>query len=54
MKKTGRTHIIISGITLGTCVAFQTLAMLNDGYQVYPVVDPSGAWSRSGSLRCLE
>ncbi|MCW2475685.1 isochorismatase family protein [Candidatus Symbiopectobacterium sp. NZEC151] len=46
VKKTGRTHIIISGVTLGTCVAFPTLAMLNDGYQVYPVVDASGAWSK--------
>lgn len=46
VKKTGRTHIIISGVTLGTCVTFPALAMLNDGYQVYPVVDASGAWSK--------
>ncbi len=44
-KQTGRTHIIVSGVTLGTCVAFPTLAMLQDGYQVFPVVDASGAWS---------
>jgi nicotinamidase-related amidase len=46
VEKTGRRHIIISGVTLGTCVAFPTLSMLNDGYKVYPVVDASGAWSR--------
>lgn len=46
VAQTGRKHIIISGVTLGTCVTLPTLAMLNDGYQVYPVVDASGAWSK--------
>ncbi|PAS96251.1 MAG: isochorismatase [Candidatus Dactylopiibacterium carminicum] len=46
VAKTGRRHIIISGVTLGTCVAFPTLSMLNDGYVVHPVVDASGAWSK--------
>ncbi len=45
LARTGRTHIIISGVTLGTCVALPTLSLLNDGYQVVPVVDASGAWS---------
>jgi nicotinamidase-related amidase len=46
VASTGRQHVIISGVTLGTCVAFPTLAMLNDGYTVHPVVDASGAWSK--------
>jgi nicotinamidase-related amidase len=46
VKKTGRKHIIISGVTLGTCVAFPTLSMLHDGYTVHPVIDASGAWSK--------
>lgn len=46
LKETGRTHIIISGVTLGTCVSLPTLSLLNDGYKVIPVVDASGAWSR--------
>jgi nicotinamidase-related amidase len=46
VKKTGRKHIIISGVTLGTCVTFPTLSMLNDGYTVHPVIDASGAWSK--------
>lgn len=46
VAKTGRKHIIISGVTLGTCVTFPTLSMLNDGYTVHPVVDASGAWSQ--------
>ena len=46
MEQTGRTHIIVSGVTLGTCVAFPVLSMKNDGFDhVYPVVDASGAWS---------
>ena len=46
VAKTGRRHVIISGVTLGTCVTFPTLSMLNDGYTVHPVVDASGAWSK--------
>ena len=46
MEETGRTHVIVSGVTLGTCVTFPVLSMLNDGFDhVYPVVDASGAWS---------
>jgi nicotinamidase-related amidase len=45
LADTGRTHIIISGVTLGTCVSFPTLSMIQDGYKVFPVVDASGAWS---------
>ncbi len=46
LEETGRTHVIVSGVTLGTCVAFPVLSMLNDGYDhVYPVIDASGAWS---------
>ncbi|MCD9006456.1 isochorismatase family protein [Luteimonas sp. XNQY3] len=46
VARTGRRHIIISGVTLGTCVTLPTLAMINDGYVVHPVVDASGAWSK--------
>lgn len=46
VAKTGRRHIIISGVTLGTCVTLPTLSMVNDGYVVHPVVDASGAWSK--------
>ena len=36
LTDTGRTHIIISGVTIGTCCSMPTLAMRNDGYPVYP------------------
>ncbi len=45
VSRTGRTHLVISGVTLGTCVAMPTYSLINDGYPVYPVVDASGAWS---------
>lgn len=46
VEKTGRTHIIIAAVTIGTCCTFPTLSMLNDGYKVFPVVDACGAWNR--------
>ncbi len=44
--KTGRRHVVIAGVTIGTCCALPTLSMLNDGYRVFPVVDACGAWNR--------
>jgi len=46
LAATGRTHILIAGVTIGTCCALPTLSLLNDGYKVFPVVDACGAWSR--------
>ncbi len=45
VAETGRKHIIIAAVTIGTCCAFPTLSMLNDGYQVFPVIDACGAWN---------
>jgi nicotinamidase-related amidase len=46
VEHTGRRHILIAAVTIGTCCAFPTLSLLNDGYQVFPVVDACGGWSR--------
>lgn len=46
VTRTGRKHIIISGVTIGTCCALPTMSMLQDGYKVFPVVDACGAWNR--------
>lgn len=46
VEKTGRRHIIIAAVTIGTCCLMPTLSMLNDGYRVYPVIDACGGWSR--------
>jgi nicotinamidase-related amidase len=45
LADTGRTHVILSGVTIGTCCSMPTLAMLNDGYRVFPVVAACGAWN---------
>jgi nicotinamidase-related amidase len=45
VAKTGRRHVIISGVTIGTCCAMPTLSMLQDGYKIFPVVDACGAWN---------
>jgi len=46
VSESGRRHIIIAAVTIGTCCTFPTLSLLNDGYRVFPVVDACGAWSR--------
>jgi nicotinamidase-related amidase len=46
VSKTGRRHVVIAAVTIGTCCAFPTLSLLNDGYKVFPVVDACGAWNR--------
>jgi nicotinamidase-related amidase len=46
VKDTGRRHVILAGVTIGTCCALPTLSLLQDGYAVHPVVDACGAWNR--------
>jgi nicotinamidase-related amidase len=46
VARTGRRHVIIAGVTIGTCCAFPTLSLLNDGYAVFPVIDACGGWNR--------
>jgi nicotinamidase-related amidase len=46
VDETGRRHVIIAGVTIGTCTLFPTLSLLNDGYQVFPVIDAAGAWNK--------
>jgi nicotinamidase-related amidase len=46
VESTGRRHIIIAAVTIGTCCLMPTLSMLNDGYAVYPVIDACGGWSK--------
>lgn len=46
VARTGRKHLVIAGVTIGTCCAMPTYSLLNDGYPVYPVVDACGGWNR--------
>lgn len=47
VKNTGRKKLIIAGIVTDVCVAFPTIAALNDGYDVYVVVDASGTLNKA-------
>ena len=47
IKKTGRTQLIIAGVVTDVCVAFPTLSALEEGYQVFVVVDASGTFNKS-------
>jgi len=47
VKKTERKQLIIAGIVTDVCVAFPTLAALQEGYQVFVVTDASGTFNKS-------
>ncbi|MFE3105401.1 isochorismatase family protein [Nocardia tengchongensis] len=45
VEGTGRRKIIMAGLWTEVCLAFPTLDMLREGYEVYPVVDAVGGVS---------
>jgi nicotinamidase-related amidase len=44
---TGRTKLIITGISLEVCAAFPAIAALREGYDTYVAVDASGTFSHT-------
>jgi nicotinamidase-related amidase len=42
VKKTGRTKLIMAGVTADVCLTFPAIAAVKDGYDVYAVMDASG------------
>lgn len=42
IQATGRKKIIMAGLWTEVCVAFPTLDAINEGYEVYPVIDAIG------------
>lgn len=42
VELTGRKKIVMSGLWTEVCVAFPTLDAIQDGYEVYPVIDAIG------------
>lgn len=46
VEATGRKKIIMTGLWTEVCVAFPTLDMIREGYEVYPVTDAIGGVSR--------
>lgn len=47
VKKINRKKLIIAGIVTDVCVAFPSLSALNEGYEVYVVVDASGTFNKA-------
>ena len=45
IEESGKTHIILGGITLEVCAMFPALSLRQEGYQVYTVMDVSGSQS---------
>lgn len=51
VKKTNCTKLIIAGITTDVCLAFPAITAVGNGYDVYAVVDASGAFTiKQGEL----
>jgi len=46
VKATGRRQLIIAGTITSVCMAFPAIAAVQDGYQVFAVVDASGTYSK--------
>jgi hypothetical protein len=43
IEKTGRKNLIMAGVTIDVCLAFAAMQAVEAGYNVYGVVDASGA-----------
>jgi nicotinamidase-related amidase len=43
IERTGRNNLIMAGVTIDVCLAFAAMQAVEAGYNVYGVVDASGA-----------
>lgn len=46
VKATGRKQLIIAGTITSVCMAFPSIAAVNEGFQVFAVIDASGTYSK--------
>lgn len=54
VEATGRKKVIMTGLWTEVCVAFPTLDMLREGYEVYPVSDAVGGVSADAHERAMQ
>ena len=54
VEATGRRKIIMTGLWTEVCVAFPTLDMLREGYEIYPVADAIGGISRDAHDNAMQ
>src|ERR1700757_958350 len=44
VKSTGRSKLVVTGISTDVCLAFPAIAALSDGFESYAVIDASGGF----------
>jgi len=58
IEKTGRKKLIITGISTDVCLAYPAITAVGKGYDVYAVIDASGAFTKTqgelGVLRMVQ
>ncbi|QNS08261.1 hydrolase [Streptomyces xanthii] len=54
IEATGRKKIVMAGLWTEVCLAFPTLDMLREGYEVYPVIDAVGGVSPVSHATAVE
>lgn len=54
IEATGRRKIVMAGLWTEVCLAFPTLDMLREGYQIYPVIDAVGGVSAVSHRSAIE
>jgi nicotinamidase-related amidase len=53
VKATGRRKLIMSALTTDVCLVFPAIAAVREGFDVYCVLDASGAWSKRAEDACV-
>ncbi len=53
VKATGRKKLIMSALTTDVCLVFPAISAVNEGFEVYAVLDASGAWSKRAEDACV-
>ena len=58
VKKSGRKKLIMAGVSTDVCLAFAAISAVQDGFDVYAVLDASGTWSplvaQTAALRMIQ
>lgn len=58
VKKSGRKKLIMAGVSTDVCLAFAAISAVQDGFDVYAVLDASGTWSplvaQTAALRMVQ
>lgn len=53
VKATGRKKLIMSALTTDVCLVFPAVDAAKEGFEVYAVLDASGAWSKRAEDACV-